>query len=115
MERPLEPFTLSVALDRTDHVLGPETARVAVVEYGDFECPNCGQAYPAVKQLLQRFGHRIRFAFRHFPLARIFHQDADLWVVLGETGRARPSQPIDHSIGKTGMPEMAAQDEPETA
>jgi hypothetical protein len=48
-------------------------------------------------------------------LARIFHQDADFWVVLGETGRARPSQPIDHSIGKTGMPEMAAQDEPETA
>ena len=45
-------------------------------------------------------------------LARIFHQDADFWVVLGEPGRARPSQPIDHSIGKTGMREMAVQNEP---
>ena len=48
-------------------------------------------------------------------LARIFRQDADLWLVLGEPGRARPVQPIDHSIGKTGMPEMAGQNEPETA
>jgi hypothetical protein len=48
-------------------------------------------------------------------LARIFHQDADFWVVPGEPGRARPSQPIDHSIGKAGGAEMAVQNEPETA
>ena len=48
-------------------------------------------------------------------LARIFHQDADFWVVLGEPGRPRPSQPIDHSIGKTGMAELAVQNGPETA
>ncbi|HEU5282916.1 MAG TPA: hypothetical protein VFU53_03830, partial [Burkholderiales bacterium] len=48
-------------------------------------------------------------------LARIFHQDADLRVVLGEPGRARPPQPIDHSIGKAGMPEMAVQNGPQTA
>ena len=64
-------------------------------------------------------------------LARIFHQDADwpqarnsarkgyfrafvFWVVLGEPGRARPSQPIDHSIGKAGGLEMAVQNGPET-
>ena len=48
-------------------------------------------------------------------LARIFHQDAGFWVVPGEPGRARPPQPIDHSIGKAGMLEMAAQNGPETA
>jgi hypothetical protein len=48
-------------------------------------------------------------------LARIFHQDADFRVVLGEPDRARPPQPIDHSIGKAGMPEMAGQNGPETA
>ena len=53
-----EPFTLAVPVDHTDHLLGPETARVVIVEYGDFECPNCGQAYPAVKLLLRHFEHR---------------------------------------------------------
>ena len=67
----LEPFTLTVPVDRTDHLLGPETAHVVVVEYGDFECPNCGQAYPGVKLLLRRFEHRVRFAFRHFPLTEV--------------------------------------------
>src|SRR6185436_11684519 len=48
-------------------------------------------------------------------LARIFHQDADYGGGLGETDRARPAQPIDHSIGKTGMPDMASQNPPESA
>lgn len=41
---------------------------MTVVEYGDFECPNCKQAAPAVKLLLQRFSGRLRFVYRHFPL-----------------------------------------------
>jgi protein-disulfide isomerase len=40
---------------------------VTVVEYGDFECPNCKQAAPAVKLLLERFPERVRFVYRHFP------------------------------------------------
>jgi protein-disulfide isomerase len=51
-----------------DHTLGPIHAPVTVVEYGDFECPNCRQAAPAVKLLLDRFAGRVRFTFRHFPL-----------------------------------------------
>ena len=51
-----------------DHALGPAHARVTVVEYGDFECPICKQAAPAVKIMLARFAGRVRFAFRHFPL-----------------------------------------------
>jgi protein-disulfide isomerase len=51
-----------------DHALGPQGAPVTVVEYGDFECPRCRQAADAVKLLLARFGPRMRFVFRHFPL-----------------------------------------------
>src|SRR5687768_13253232 len=62
------PVDLAVPVDSTDHTLGPDHAPVTVVEYGDFECPNCKQAAPAVKLLLERFPERVRFAYRHFPL-----------------------------------------------
>lgn len=50
-----------------DHVLGPESARVTVVEYGDFECPYCAQAAPGIQLMLVRYAGEVRFAFRHFP------------------------------------------------
>jgi protein-disulfide isomerase len=56
--------------------MGPETARVTLVEYGDYQCPACGQAYPIVKALLERLGRRVRFVFRNFPLTTI-HPDAE--------------------------------------
>jgi protein-disulfide isomerase len=64
-------FELAVPVDTADHMLGSEHAPVTVVEYGDFECPNCKQAAPAVKMLLERFAGRVRVAFRHFPLEEI--------------------------------------------
>jgi protein-disulfide isomerase len=60
--------TLALPLQPTDHVLGPEHARVTLVEYGDFECPTCKVAAPTVKMLLDQFPNQIRFAYRHFPL-----------------------------------------------
>ncbi len=62
------PFELSLPVGGADHILGPSHAAVTVVEYGDFECPNCKQAAPAVKLLLTRFAGRVRFVYRHFPL-----------------------------------------------
>jgi protein-disulfide isomerase len=59
---------LIVPVSAVDHVAGPAHAPVTVVEYGDFECPNCKQAAPAVRLLLERFPERVRFAYRHFPL-----------------------------------------------
>jgi protein-disulfide isomerase len=59
---------LAVPIIPEDHVLGPEHASCAVVEYGDFECSVCKQAAPAVRLLLQRFNQRLRVVFRHFPL-----------------------------------------------
>jgi protein-disulfide isomerase len=44
---------------------------VTLVEYGDFECPNCKQAVPAVKLLLERFRGRVRLVWRHFPLEEV--------------------------------------------
>lgn len=87
MNRASEPFTLAVPVDQTDHVLGPEVG-VVVVEYGDFECPSCAQAYPAVKQLLKHFEHRIRFAFRHFPLTEV-HPHAQLAAEAAEAAGAQ--------------------------
>ena len=62
------PFELVLPVSAADHALGPSHAPVTVVEYGDFECPNCKQAAPAVKLLLHKFAGRVRFAYRHFPL-----------------------------------------------
>ncbi|MEA2379785.1 MAG: Na+:H+ antiporter, NhaA family [Thermoleophilaceae bacterium] len=50
-----------------DHVRGAVGGRVTLVEYGDFQCPYCGDAYPVVLELLERFDW-LRFVFRHMPL-----------------------------------------------
>jgi protein-disulfide isomerase len=62
------PFELAVPVGAADHVLGGEHAPVTIVEYGDFECPNCRQAAPAVKLILEHFRGRVRLVWRHFPL-----------------------------------------------
>jgi Na+:H+ antiporter, NhaA family len=61
--------TLSPPVDpQHDHVRGPADAPVTLVEYGDFQCPYCGEAYPVVNDLLARFTGKLRFVFRHMPL-----------------------------------------------
>ncbi len=57
-------FDLTVPPEPADHVIGASHAPVTVVEYGDFECPNCKQAAPAVKLLLERFAGRVQVIFR---------------------------------------------------
>ena len=58
---------LAVAVSERDHALGPSGAPVTLVEYGDFECPFCGMAYPDIKEIRGRLGDHIRFVYRHFP------------------------------------------------
>jgi len=60
-------LTVPVTEDR-DHIQGPADAAVTLVEYGDFECPYCGAAYPIVKEVQDRMGERLRFVFRNFPI-----------------------------------------------
>ena len=60
-------LTLPVTEDR-DHIQGPTEAAVTLVEYGDYECPYCGAAYPIIKEVQSRMGDRLRFVFRNFPI-----------------------------------------------
>jgi protein-disulfide isomerase len=85
IERALQ---LTAPVDKVDHVLGPRGAAVTVVEYGDFECPNCKQAAPAVKLLLERFEDKVRYAFRHFPLEDV-HPHALLAAEVAECAGAQ--------------------------
>jgi Na+/H+ antiporter NhaA len=71
-----------------DHVRGPQEGRVTLVEYGDFECPHCGQAEPVVRQLLQTFGGELRFVFRHLPLVDV-HEHAELAAEAAEAAGAQ--------------------------
>jgi protein-disulfide isomerase len=54
-----------------DHIQGPTNAAVTLVEYGDYECPYCAQAYLIVKEVQERLGRKLRFVFRSFPLTRL--------------------------------------------
>ena len=62
---------LNLPVNDRDHVQGPKTAAVNLVEYGDYECPYTGQAYPIVKEIQKRLGDKLLFVFRNFPLREI--------------------------------------------
>jgi len=72
-----------------DHIRGPTSAPVTVVEYGDFECPYCGQAEPSVRELLADFGD-VRYVWRHLPLTDV-HQHAQLAAEASEAAAAQDS------------------------
>ena len=63
-----ESATLSIPVGPNDHARGPADATLTVVEYGDYQCPYCGQAYPVVEKIVEEFGDAMRFVFRNFPL-----------------------------------------------
>jgi protein-disulfide isomerase len=75
--------TLKPPVGPEDHAQGPETAPGTLVEYGDYECPYCGAAYPVVKRLQEHYGNRLRFVFRNFPLAEA-HPHAELAAETAE-------------------------------
>lgn len=59
---------LVLPVAKRDHVQGPIDAPFSLLEYGDYECPYCGDAHPAVKAIQRQLGNRLCFAFRNFPL-----------------------------------------------
>jgi Na+/H+ antiporter NhaA len=74
---------LAVAVDpKRDHIRGAEEAPVTVVEYGDFECPYCGRAEPAVRELLAETGD-VRYVWRHLPLTDV-HPNAQIAAEASE-------------------------------
>lgn len=62
---------LTPAVSSNDHVYGNLHAPLELVEYGDYECPYCGRAYPIVKSIQEKLGADLKFVFRNFPLRKI--------------------------------------------
>jgi len=65
---------LTKAVTHKDHIKGPDTAALELVEYGDYQCPSCGESYLMIKKAQQVLGKNLKFVFRNFPLAE--HPDA---------------------------------------
>jgi protein-disulfide isomerase len=80
--------TLTLPAGDRDHAQGPAAAPVTLVEYGDYECPHCGAAYPVVKKLQKKMGKRLRFVFRNFPLTSI-HPHAERAAEAAEAAGAQ--------------------------
>ena len=78
---------LQPPVSERDHAHGPANAPITLVEYGDFECPDCGRAYSIVKQIERQLGDRLRFVYRHYPLPQ--HPHAEHAAEAAETAAAQ--------------------------
>ena len=88
MRRMSSTVELPPPVSRRDHQQGPATAPVTLVEYGDYECPYCGMAYPIVKEVQRRMRDQMRFVFRHFPLVQV-HPHAESAAEAAEAAGAQ--------------------------
>ena len=79
---------LAVPVSERDHVQGPTTAAVTLVEYADFQCPYCAAAHVIVKKVQEIMGDQLRFVFRHFPLTQI-HPHAETAAEASEAAGAQ--------------------------
>ena len=77
------PSHLKPPVGDQDHIQGTDDAVIELVEYGDYECPHCGAAYPVIKKIEKKFGTQIRFIFRNFPLTES-HEHAMAAAIASE-------------------------------
>jgi len=97
-----------------DHIRGPDDAPVTLIEYGDFECPYCGQAERAIRELLASSGDDVRYVWRHLPLNDV-HPTAQLAAEASEAAAAQGQfwQMYDlllshqHALASTELPRYA--------
>ncbi|WP_034671301.1 DsbA family protein [Epilithonimonas caeni] len=76
-------MSLKPTVNKNDHTQGNENADLVIVEYGDYQCPYCGAAYPVLKALMKEFGGQVKFVFRNFPLSEM-HQYARPAAIAAE-------------------------------
>ncbi len=76
-------MSLKTPVSCKDHIQGNLHAAIELVEFGDFQCSFCGQAYQTVKALQQTFGENLKFVFRNFPLAKV-HPEAKMAAIAAE-------------------------------
>jgi protein-disulfide isomerase len=89
MSKQAEATDLTLAVsDERDHIRGPLTAPVTLVEYGDFECPHCGAAHAVLGDLLDEMGDQFRLVFRNFPLTQV-HPRAERAAEAAEAAGAQ--------------------------
>lgn len=82
------PNKLTIPVGSRDHIQGLIDAPISLLEYGDYECPACGQGYPVVKAVQQSLGNSLCFAFRNFPLMAI-HPHAEHAAEAAEAAAAQ--------------------------
>ena len=80
-------LVIPVTVER-DHVDGPSNAPLTLVEYGDYQCPFCGAAYPEVKKVQKALGSKLRFVFRNFPITSL-HEFAERAAETAEAAGAQ--------------------------
>jgi protein-disulfide isomerase len=73
-------MSLTPPVSSIDHLWGNNDALIELVEYGDFQCPHCGRAYPMVKRLKEAMKDSVKFIFRNFPISKIHPQAKDAAV-----------------------------------
>src|SRR5438105_11305876 len=83
-----ESHRLTVPVSERDHIQGAIDAPMTLVEYGDYQCPYCGLAYPMVKEVQRTLADRLAFVFRHFPLVAV-HPHA---LIAAESAEAAGAQ-----------------------
>jgi protein-disulfide isomerase len=76
-------MSLKPPVSNKDHIQGEADAIIELVEYGDYQCPYCGMAYPLIKNIQKKFGKDLKFIFRNFPLSEI-HPHAKLAAIAAE-------------------------------
>jgi len=88
MRSEVESAVLVPEINAQDHAMGPETAKVTLVEYGDYECPFCAKAHFSMKEIQAAMGDDLRFVFRNFPLSSI-HPHAELAAEAAESAASQ--------------------------
>src|ERR1700689_5414982 len=86
----MDPSDLSrllLPIRPTDHVRGPEDAPYTLVEYGDYECPDCGRLSAILGDLQRDIASRLRIVFRHYPLSGIHHHAQQAAEAAGVQGK----------------------------
>jgi len=80
--------SLKQPVTEKDHIQGPPDFAVTLLEYGDYQCPYCGEAYPIVKRVQEKFATSLRFVFRNFPLTNV-HPYAEIGAEIAESSSAQ--------------------------
>jgi protein-disulfide isomerase len=109
------PTQLKLPDQTRDHIQGPIDAPIALLEYGDYECPFCGEVQPIVKEIQRQLGDDLCFAFRHFPLTNV-HLHAEHAAEAAEAaGKQRSFWPMhetlfanQHALDDESLAEYAA-------